>query len=172
MATFTEDKNAIIGILQFTEKLLAHLIRHLPPEEQPRFLAAWQQEVKARLDDVIGQILAIQSESSPQWTRIVNAGLSGPSLDLKRHLLASSAEDGLLKRFLRILNSWLGSLADAIPGAHPIKELKELLEEFLNGTPEPNTDFVTLFNAGGFVPFGLPGSAPRRPPKRGASRAR
>ena len=66
-------------------------------------------------------------------TLVVAGG--GPSLDLKRHLLARSAEDGLLKRFLRILNSWLGSLAEAIPGAHSIKELKEVLDEFLKDTP-------------------------------------
>lgn len=156
MATFHEDKDSIIGILQFTERLLERLISRLPADEQLRFSNAWQQQVKPQLANVISQIQDVQSDSSPIWTRLVGAGLSGPNLDLKRHLLATSAKDGLLKRFLRILNSWLGSLADAIPGAHPIKELKELLEEFFEDTPEPDSEITTLFNAGGFVPFGLP----------------
>lgn len=156
MATFDQDKNFIVGILQFTERLLEHLIGRLPINEQPRFSLAWQKQVKLQLADAISQVQAIGSESSTLWTRLAGAGLTGPSLDLKRHLLASAAQDGLLRRFLRILNSWLGSLAEAIPGVHPIKQLKELLEEFLDDTPEPDAGITTLFNAGGFVPFGMP----------------
>jgi hypothetical protein len=51
---------------------------------------------------------------------------------------------GLLKRFLRLLNIFLGSLADAIPGVHPVKELKELLEELLQDEPEPDDDFIRI----------------------------
>jgi hypothetical protein len=156
MAGFSEDRNAIVGILEFTLKLLEHLIDRLPPPEKIRFHAAWDQQVKGQLANVVSQIQGVQSEVSPLWGRLAGAGLTGANLDLKRHLLASAAGDGLLKRFLKILNSWLGSLADAIPGAHPIKELKELLEDFFTDTQEPDDGITTLFNAGGFVPFGLP----------------
>ena len=157
MATFEQDKNAIIGILQFTQKLLPHLIEQLDEPDKTRFKTAWDEQVSSQLVDVITQIQAIQTSGSELWTRLVTAGSSGPSLDLKRHRLADSAGKGLRKRFLRILNSWLGSLAHAIPGVHPVKELKELLEDFFEDAPEPDTGLMTLFNAGGYVPFGFPG---------------
>jgi hypothetical protein len=156
MATFDQEKNAIVGILQFTEKLLDHLIERLPATEKVLFRTAWDQQIKGQLAEVVSQIRGVQAEGSPLWTSVARAGLTGPNLNLKTHLLASAASDGLLKRFLRILNSWLGSLADAIPGAHPIKELKELLEEFFTDADEPDNGISTLFNSAGHVPFGLP----------------
>ncbi|MGA2590389.1 MAG: hypothetical protein ABSH32_10770 [Bryobacteraceae bacterium] len=131
MANFDQEKNMIVGILQFTEKLPDHLIERLPATEKELFRKTWDEQVKVQFAEVVSQIQSVQAEGSPLWTGIARAGLTGPSLDLKKHLLASAASEGLLRRFLRILNSWLGSLADAIPGVHPVKELKELLEEFL-----------------------------------------
>jgi hypothetical protein len=65
-------------------------------------------------------------------------------------LLASAWGSGLLRRFLRLLNISLGSLAEAIPGVHPVKELKELLEEFLPDEPEPDEVIIRIF---GGAPF-------------------
>ena len=86
---FREDRMSIIRILRFTKTLLAHLITRMPQEEQPGFTAAWKQ-VSASLDGIINRIEAIEADNSPLWTRLVDAGLSGPSLDLKGHLLASA----------------------------------------------------------------------------------
>src|ERR1051326_8077714 len=119
MATFEQDKNAFIGILQFTQKLLPHLIERLPEPDKTRLKAAWDQQGRTQRLDVITQFEASERSGPAFWPRLVTAGSSGPSLDLKRHLMADSAGKGLLKRFLRILNSWLGSLADALPRSHP-----------------------------------------------------
>jgi hypothetical protein len=154
-STFEEQKTAIIGILEFTDKVLPSLIGRLPAEEQPRFQNAWNNEIKQQLATVIARIEELTLPSDDLWKSLQVVGLTGESLDLKRYLLASSAEGGLRKRFLKILNSWLGSLAEVIPGAHPVKELKELLEDFFDKDPEPDSGLTTIFNSGGYVPFGL-----------------
>ena len=147
---FQEDRASIIGILTFTRALLDILITRIPQGERRRFTAAWQQQIRASLDVVIARVEALEAEDSPLWTRLVEAGLSGPSLELKRHLLASALGGGLLRRFLRLLNSFLGSLAKAIPGVHGVKELKELLEEFLPVEPEPDEEIIRIFHASPF----------------------
>jgi len=147
---FREDRMSIIRILRFTKTLLAHLINRMPQEEQPRFAAAWEQQIRASLDVVIARVEEMEADNSPLWTRLVEAGLSGPSLDLKGHLLASALGGGLLRRFLRLLNIFLRSLAEAIPGVHPVIELKELLEEFLPDEPEPDEEIIGIFGAAPF----------------------
>jgi hypothetical protein len=157
-ATYAADckRLRLSGSCNFTDKLLPHLIGRLPSNEQPRFLSAWNQEIQQQLASVIARIQEINLPTDDLWKSLAAVGLTGESLDLKRHLLVSSAEGGLRKRFLKILNSWLGSLAEVIPGAHPVKELKELLEDFFGEDPEPDTGLTNLFKAGGFVSFGLP----------------
>jgi hypothetical protein len=150
VVSFQEDRASIIRILRFTRNLLEHLISRIPEEQRRRFTAAWERQIRASIDEVIHQVETIEAEDSPTWTLLAEAGLSGPSLELKRYLLASAFGGGLLRRFLRLLNIFLGSLAGAIPGVHGVKELKELLEEFLPDEPEPDEEIIRIFGAAPF----------------------
>src|SRR5579863_2895910 len=154
--SFVGDKAALVGILQFTEKLFDHLIQRMPPEDRTRFQEAWNLEVRAQLHQVIATLNGVQSEQEPVWEKLAASGLTGRSLNLKRHYLATSASNGFLKKFLKFLNSLLQSLITGIPGAEPIKELKDYIESFFDEVPEPDNGLTTLFNMGGFVPFGMP----------------
>ena len=80
-------------------------------------------------------------------------GFSGSSLKLKAGLLSKlwsavvSAGDGIisfasnpvvkaLRKFLSYLNSLLGSLKELLPGIDAIKEIKEIIESYLNVAEE------------------------------------
>lgn len=126
-----EDRALIVRILRFTRILLGHLIYRMPQEEQPRFTAAWEQQIRASLDVVIARVEAIEAENSPLWTRLVEAGLSGPSLDLKMHLLASA----LGERSSKALSSASEYLSGESRGCNSWSTPSERVEGVIRGTP-------------------------------------
>jgi hypothetical protein len=152
----TDDTNALIGILQFTEKLLDHLIARLSPDDNARFSEAWDNETRPNIHQAISTLQNVTDVTDPTWSKLVGAGLTGRSLALKRHYLAQAASDGFIKKFLKFLNGLLKSLISALPGAEPVKELKDYIESFFDDAPEPDSGLITLFNSGGFVPFAAP----------------
>jgi hypothetical protein len=152
---FEGDRNALIGILQFTDNLFVHLIGRLPPQDNARFSDVWTNETRPALQQVINTLQNL-NDTDPIWARLMGAGLTGRSLGLKRHYLAQAASDGFMKKFLKFLNGLLKSLISAIPGIEPVKELKDYIESFFDDVPEPDTGLITLFHSGGYVPFGHP----------------
>lgn len=145
---FPQDRLTLINILEFTDRVLQHYISQLPPDDKNRFLPAWTSEVRPELRAVIAQLQQIGSSDAESWRSLVRVGLTDASLALKRHYLAAAAQGGWRKRFLDLLNKFLGSLAAGIPGAEPIKELKEWLEGLVEDQPEPDQSLITLFNSG------------------------
>ena len=148
---FAEDKNELLGILNFTEKLFDELIKQVPQEEQTLFKDAWS-EVRPKLQAVTQQIKGLQSEGEDLAIKLAEAGLLGNQLKLKVFKLKRAAKEGWLDKLLRLLNSFLKSLAKAIPGGESIAELKDMFEDSLGGVQTPAPYIQTLFNQGGFVP--------------------
>jgi hypothetical protein len=108
------------------------------------------------LRKAISVLADVTDVADPTWERLAEAGLTGKSLTLKRHYLAQAASGGFIKKFLKFLNGLLKSLISAIPGAEPVKELKDYIENFFDDVPEPDSGLTTLFNSGGYVPFAAP----------------
>ena len=152
---FEDDRNALIGILQFTDLLFDHLIERLPPQDKTRFSDVWTNETRPALQQVVNTLQNL-NDNDLIWARLMGAGLTGRTLGLKRHYLAQAASDGFMKKLLKFLNGLLKSLISAIPGVEPVKELKDYIESFFDDVPEPDTGLTTLFNNGGYVPFGNP----------------
>jgi hypothetical protein len=149
---FDRDKQTVLSILRFTESVLSHLIEHLPDAEgRDLFLRAWKEETWHELQGVIKQIDAM-SEDDRTHAALERAGLTAHSLKLKGHYLGKAARAGKRTLLLDLLNKFLGSLASGMPGAEPVKELKEWLEDAEKERPEPDRGIITIFNRGGFVP--------------------
>ena len=146
------DKNDLIGILQFAEKLIDHLIGRLPESERQLFTEAWVEEVRPKLKAVIEDVkkITMQSADFPA-SKLSDHGLTGKSLELKKARLTSLAQQGFLGRLLRLLDSLLDSLGEVFPATKPVKELKDCLEDIFAGT-KPDPYLITLFNQGGWVP--------------------
>ena len=135
---FAEDKETLAQILEFVEKLLNELRGQLS-EDRPSFDSAWLQEVQPALQQLVSEIRSIPSETGARGNELVQRGLTGEQLKLKRARLASASRKGLRGKILDILNTILGS----IPGADPIKEYKELVEEALGD--DPNATVTSTF---------------------------
>jgi hypothetical protein len=95
------------------------------------FQSAWTSEVRPRLDQLILDLQFTAGEDNPRWREIQSRGLTGEQLKLKRARLAAASLKRIPKKILDIINSILGS----IPGAEPINEFKELVED---GLDDPN----------------------------------
>lgn len=65
--SFEEERQAIVGVLEFTGRVLEHLISTLPPESRAEFEDTWRSETRAQLDEAI-QVL--RGEPSEEDTRV------------------------------------------------------------------------------------------------------
>ena len=65
--SFNEEREAIIGVLQFTGRVLEHLISTLPPESRIEFEDVWRSETRAQLDEAIQML---RGEPSEEDTRV------------------------------------------------------------------------------------------------------
>ena len=92
------------------------------------------------IDQAIESVITeLQTAGSGLTPKLKAAGLTGPQLKLKlagfNRAFERFSERGtvmLAKKVLKWINKILGSLMSAIPGAEPIKEFKEALEEELD----------------------------------------
>jgi hypothetical protein len=125
---FADDKKTLIEILKFVRTLLQELVDGRITEDKALFQSAWSSEVRPRLDQIISSLASASDEDSPLWRDIHDRGLTGEQLKLKRARLAAVSLKGIPKKILDIVNTILGS----IPGADPIKEFKEFVEEALD----------------------------------------
>ncbi len=136
---FEDDKKTLVLILEFIERVLEELItEHIQEEDRELFEMAWFREVKPRLQELTRSVYEIPGEDSPAWHQIQDRGLTSAQLQLKRTRLAAASRKGIRKKILDLINTILGS----IPGADPIKELKEFGEEALD---EGNAPFRARF---------------------------
>jgi len=96
--------------------------------------------IKAAWDNAKPSIQIVKSnlDSSALHTKLSDAGLVGPQLDLKLKGLndawKSFWERGtlrLLRRLLSWINTILGSIASVVPGGEALKELKEAMEKLI-----------------------------------------
>lgn len=136
---FKEDRKTLGSILTFTRKVLDELVAKHIKEDKSLFQAAWKNEVKPKLEQLIQVIGAIPNEQVPQWRELQDRGLTGDQLKLKRARLAAAAKGKIFKKILNIINIILGS----IPGAEAIKEFKEFAEE---GIDDPNASISATFS--------------------------
>lgn len=147
-----EDRDAIIEVLQFTEKLFDLLIARLKPPDQQLFQDAWN-ETRPVLLEQISLLRPITSEDDSVWAAIKRVGLTGKSLTMKLHYLAKAAIGGWPKKLLDLLNKFLGSLAAGLPGTEQVKELKEWLEEQIGDDSTPDQEIIRTYNGGGYEHF-------------------
>jgi hypothetical protein len=139
-----EERDAIIEVLQFTERLFNVLIPKLNEFDRRLFQDAWN-ETRPILEQQVSLLQSITSEQHPLWSAIQRVGLTGRNLAMKVHYLAKAASGGWRKKVLDLLNKFLGSLAGGLPGVEPIKELKEWLEDQLGDDPEPDAAISTAY---------------------------
>jgi hypothetical protein len=136
---FDDDKKTLISILQFIQAALEELVSSHITDDKQLFQAAWNSEVKPRLEQLILDLQSTSGEDNPRWREIQNRGLTGEQLKLKRARLAAVSKKGIAGKILDIINTILGS----IPGADPIKEFKEFAEEALD---DPNASIAAPFS--------------------------
>ncbi len=127
----TSDTAELVKLLDYVEQLFEELVPLTRPAEV-YFQQAWS-EVKPFLGRLRTRIQAIKDVVSEDWHKLQEHGLTGKQLTLKMYLLRQAISQGL-PRVWSILNTILGSLADALGGG-PIKELKELFEHSLGDEP-------------------------------------
>jgi hypothetical protein len=125
---FSDDKETLIDILQFIRAVLNELVNSHITDDKHLFESAWNSEVRPRLEQLILDLQSTSGEDNPRWREIHNRGLTGEQLKLKRARLAAVSKKGIPGKILDIINTILGS----IPGADPIKEFKEFVEEGLD----------------------------------------
>jgi hypothetical protein len=54
--SFAEEREAITGVLEFTGRLLEHLMSRLETKDRGRFEDAWYSETRPQLDEAIGML--------------------------------------------------------------------------------------------------------------------
>ncbi len=136
---FEDDKKTLSDILVFIRSVLDELVGGHITNDKELFQSAWTKEVRPRLDLLIGGLVDIQSDNDPRWNLFQYHGLTGEQLKLKRKRLAAVSATGIFKKILDIINTILGS----IPGAEPVKEFKEFVEE---GVDDPNASITASFS--------------------------
>jgi hypothetical protein len=136
---FNDDKETLIDILQFIRAVLDELVSSHITDDKQLFESAWNSEVRPRLEQLISDLQSTSGEDNPRWREIQDRGLTGEQLKLKRARLAAVSKKGIPGKILDIINTILGS----IPGADPIKEFKEFVEE---GLEDPNASIAASFS--------------------------
>ena len=177
--SFDDERQAIVGVLQFTGRVMEHLISTLQPAARKEFEDVWRGETRPQLDEAI-DILRGQppqedtraradelyweraerelsdrliTENGPFHRLLRRVGLAGKSLKLKLRYLAETATSGLPGKLLKLLNKFLGSLASAVGASEAVKEFKEWLEDLVIDQYDPN--LATIYSQSGPDPFHL-----------------
>src|SRR5260370_38754468 len=159
--SFDDERQAMRVVLEFTGRVLEHLISTLQPEGRKEFEDAWRGETRPQLDEAIGILRGqppeedtrarayelyeargraeghdtedweraerelrdrLRTENSPFHRILRRVGLAGKSLKLKLRYLAEAATSGWPGKLLKLLNKFLGSLANAVHASEAVKE--------------------------------------------------
>jgi len=65
------------------------------------------------------------------WRYVEGVGLTSPTVAWKRDIMKEAAKQGVMSRFLKLANSFLGSLSGGLPIVEFIKEFKDFVEACL-----------------------------------------
>lgn len=159
---FTEERQAIIGVLEYAKNVLEELMHRLEPKDRALFEVAWFSETRPQLEETISML-----HGEPRWEDIAvrayekyEARGRGHSRDLDDWERAEAeireelvSEDGPFRRFLRrvglagkSLKMKLHYLAEAARGGLR-KKLLELLNKFLGSLASgiPGAELVKEF---------------------------
>jgi hypothetical protein len=125
-----EDKKLLIECLKMIEEQLQFIVFHLPEkfrqEFRQEFPGPWE-EVQRRFASARDQI----EKDEIDWQYVEGVGLTSSTLKWKSDLLDKARRGGVLRRFLDMANSFLGSLSGALPIVEFIKEYKDMVEASL-----------------------------------------
>jgi len=143
---FYEERQAIIGVLEYARRVLEDLVARLPTEDRGRFQDTWLYETNPQIEEAIGMLRGeprIDDVRVRAYEKYI-ARKRDPGRDIEdweraeaeiREELAS--EDGPFHRLLRrvglagkSLKMKLHYLADAASGGHR-RKLLQLLNKFL-----------------------------------------
>ena len=126
----SDDKQNLIACLNLIETELRRIVfdqrERFRIEFRDDFPGPWM-EVQRRFDLVRTQI----RNDDLDWHYVEGVGLTKSDLVWKRSLLEKAARMGVLRRFLSMANTFLGSLSGALPIIEFIKEYKEMVEASL-----------------------------------------
>jgi hypothetical protein len=124
------DKMALVECLNIIEEQLNYIVFHrgdlFRQEFRENFPGPWEEVVKRF------QIARMQIENDEiDWRYVEGVGLTRSTLLWKRDLLRKARQTGVLRRFLDMANSFLGSLSGGPPIVEFIKEYKDMVEASL-----------------------------------------
>src|ERR1700733_2522958 len=102
---FDDDKKTLISILQFIQAVLEELVSSHITDDKQLFQAAWNSEVKPRLEQLILDLQSTSGEDNPRWREIQNRGLTGEQLKLKRAALAAVSKKGIAGKIIDIITT-------------------------------------------------------------------
>ena len=124
------DKAALIECLNIIESELQHIVFEMRERFRKEFLedfpGPWK-EVQLRFDTARKQI----QDDNLDWHYVEGVGLTKSTLIWKRDLLRKAQRTGVLRRFLDMADSFLGSLSDGLPIIEFIKEYQDMVEASL-----------------------------------------
>jgi|HubBroStandDraft_4_1064222.scaffolds.fasta_scaffold59301_2 hypothetical protein len=151
----TTQRQDILRVLDFTERLLEFLLGLVPPPQQTEYRSVWQNSVKPKLAGVRAEVGQLTS-ASPQLSRADDVGWDPESAHLKAEAIREQAGKGALVTTIRLTNSALGSLKIVFLGLEPPKEFKDFLETWAEGRKEPEPYIMTIFGSGPIPATGNP----------------
>jgi hypothetical protein len=127
-----EDRKIILAMLESIEAHLHALVQQLgKPDSDERFRrefagyfpGPWE-EIKERFRDAK---TAIQ-KSNIEYRYVEGVGMTGEMLAWKNGFLSDTMKFGGVRRFFKVANSIIGSLAAIFPPLEAVKEYKEIVE--------------------------------------------
>jgi hypothetical protein len=130
MATDAEKKNdmkVLVDLLTLIEQqlhVLVHDRQHFFRKEFRQYLPGPWPEV-ARHFSKARQLI---EDGQLEWEYVEGVGLTGDTLLWKQNILKESIRQKVFGRFLKVANSFLGSLLKGLPIVEFIKEYKDFVE--------------------------------------------
>jgi hypothetical protein len=141
----TEDRERLLRFLKQVTRLLSFLVNErIPDGVRERYAALFSNDIVPRLDFVIHEVDAIESEQDQRWRFLAPFGLVGESLKFKVDEFFSWLTIGKVRNILKSANSILGSLSRVFAALDPVKEFKDHLElrlddDYMNSQDEEIT---------------------------------
>jgi hypothetical protein len=123
------DRRVLIKMLTTIERQLSLIVHD--PQQRARFQPEFQEFFPGPWEEVAASFERsrelLESEDL-NWEDVEGIGLTGRMLDWKQRFLDATVGGGGISRFLKIANSFLGSLSKVLPPLEAVKEYKEFVE--------------------------------------------
>ena len=125
------DKDLLIECLNMIEEQLRSIIER----QREKFRQEFREEFPGPLWEEVGRRFAAARRNIEKdeidWRYVEGVGLTSSALIWKTNLIRKAQKGGVLRRFLDMANSFLGSLSGGLPVVEFIKEFKEMVEASL-----------------------------------------